>query len=195
MQGKAKLIKFSAMECIAETGLQNSTTSQIAKRAGVGEGTIYRYFRNKDELIEKTAYFAEIIISSSLMKDYDKTESLFQQYIHLCESFLKNGLENPTPLLFMEQFRNSPMGIDFKKQRVREVSADPTAMPFFYPLSLIIHNAIKKGIVKEYPFQLLASLTIGPLIFVLKDGIEGVLHIDEKVMSNVAHACWDSIRI
>lgn len=108
---------------------------------------------------------------------------------------MKNGLDNPTPLLFMEQFRNSPMGIDFKKQRVKEVTADPFAKPFFYPLSLIIHNAIKNQIVKEYPFQLLASLTIGPLIFVLKDGIEGVLDIDEIVMSNVANACWDSIRI
>ena len=41
----------ATLEIIAENGFHNAPTSLIADRANVGMGTIYRYFKSKDELI------------------------------------------------------------------------------------------------------------------------------------------------
>ena len=48
---KYKRILDAAIEVIAEKGFFHSRVSEIADRAGVAEGTIYLYFKNKDELL------------------------------------------------------------------------------------------------------------------------------------------------
>ncbi len=52
----------AAIEVFSKNNFQNSTISQIAQRAEVAEGTIYQYFKNKEDLffsipVEKTKDF------------------------------------------------------------------------------------------------------------------------------------------
>ena len=48
---KREDILRAALELIAEHGFHGAPMAMIAERAGVGAGTIYRYFENKDVLI------------------------------------------------------------------------------------------------------------------------------------------------
>jgi TetR/AcrR family fatty acid metabolism transcriptional regulator len=48
---KHQRILDAAIEVIAEKGFFHSRVSEIADRAGVADGTIYLYFKNKDELL------------------------------------------------------------------------------------------------------------------------------------------------
>jgi TetR/AcrR family transcriptional regulator, fatty acid metabolism regulator protein len=59
---KRQLIIDAAIEVFSRNGFQNSTISQIARKADVAEGTIYQYFKNKEDLffsipIDKTKEF------------------------------------------------------------------------------------------------------------------------------------------
>jgi TetR/AcrR family fatty acid metabolism transcriptional regulator len=59
---KRQVIIDAAIEVFSRNGFQNSTISQIARKANVAEGTIYQYFRNKEDLffsipIDKTKEF------------------------------------------------------------------------------------------------------------------------------------------
>jgi len=61
---KKDLIIEAAIEVFSKNGFQNSSISEIARRANVAEGTIYQYFRNKEDLffsipIEKTKEFSK----------------------------------------------------------------------------------------------------------------------------------------
>jgi TetR/AcrR family fatty acid metabolism transcriptional regulator len=54
----------AAIEVFSNSGFKNSSISEIAKRANVAEGTIYQYFKNKEDLffsipVEKTIEFCE----------------------------------------------------------------------------------------------------------------------------------------
>ncbi len=40
----------AAIEVFSKGGFRNSSISDIAKRADVAEGTIYRYYKNKEDL-------------------------------------------------------------------------------------------------------------------------------------------------
>lgn len=48
---KEKRILEAAIQLSNEKGFSSATTSEIAKRAGVAEGTIFRYFRTKKDIL------------------------------------------------------------------------------------------------------------------------------------------------
>lgn len=48
---KHDLILDAAIEVFAEKGFHHARISDIARRAGVADGTIYLYFRNKDDVL------------------------------------------------------------------------------------------------------------------------------------------------
>lgn len=47
-------IQDAAMRVIARKGMAAATMQEIAEEAGVAKGTIYLYFRDRDELVERT---------------------------------------------------------------------------------------------------------------------------------------------
>lgn len=51
MQARRDRIVLSAFHSFCERGIENVTLFEIAKAAGVGESTIYRYFENKTSLV------------------------------------------------------------------------------------------------------------------------------------------------
>lgn len=66
-----------AREVIAEKGYENTLLSDIAKRAGVVDGTIYRYFENKRALLIKVAevWFGEQLTVDSHLDSIAGTQN------------------------------------------------------------------------------------------------------------------------
>ncbi len=61
---KRQLIIQAAIDVFSKKHFQDSTISEIAKKANVAEGTIYQYFKNKEDLffsipVEKTKEFCK----------------------------------------------------------------------------------------------------------------------------------------
>ena len=52
---KKKDIALSCKALVVANGINTLTISQIAKAAGVGKGTIYEYFKNKEEIVFEIA--------------------------------------------------------------------------------------------------------------------------------------------
>lgn len=48
---KRKSIALSCRELLLDNGINSLTISQIAQTAGVGKGTIYEYFKNKEDIV------------------------------------------------------------------------------------------------------------------------------------------------
>lgn len=48
---KRKDIALSCKELFFQNGINDLTISEVAKTAGVGKGTIYEYFKNKEEIV------------------------------------------------------------------------------------------------------------------------------------------------
>jgi TetR/AcrR family fatty acid metabolism transcriptional regulator len=49
--GKAEAILRAAMKVFARGGFFNSKVADVAKEAGVADGTVYLYFKNKDDIL------------------------------------------------------------------------------------------------------------------------------------------------
>ena len=49
--GKKSQIIDAAIKVFAQKGFYNSKVSDVAREAGIADGTIYLYFKNKDDLL------------------------------------------------------------------------------------------------------------------------------------------------
>ena len=93
---KRKQIAKSTCNLFIEKGFVNISISEIAKVAGIGKGTIYEYFENKEDIVFE--------LMSCLQEDYDpklksnlqKSNSTKQKVIYLFDLFLN---ENETILI------------------------------------------------------------------------------------------------
>lgn len=72
----------AAREIVEENGYERVTVSEIADRAGIVEGTVYRYFKNKEELLLRVAEdwfvlsFADLVDVSAFSGTYNKLRYL-----------------------------------------------------------------------------------------------------------------------
>ncbi|MBD7908000.1 TetR/AcrR family transcriptional regulator [Sporosarcina gallistercoris] len=79
---KYKKIVDAAVSIIAQNGYHQAQVSKIAKEAGVADGTIYLYFKNKEDILisvfqEKMAVFADYV-KEILEMDLPASDKLFK---------------------------------------------------------------------------------------------------------------------
>jgi len=83
---KYRQIIDAAVEVIAENGYHASQVSKIAKKANVADGTIYLYFKNKEDILisvfnEKMGHFIEKAVSA--INDQDTASDKLLAFIQM----------------------------------------------------------------------------------------------------------------
>ena len=68
---KRRDIAFSCKGLVLNKGIKNITISEIAKTAGVGKGSVYDYFKNKEDLVFELVNIMLLKHYDSLMKETD----------------------------------------------------------------------------------------------------------------------------
>ena len=94
-----KRILQAALHLIAERGFHAAPMAEIAEKAGVAAGTIYRYFENKDILINELHGELEEKINGTLMEGYPLEQSLRERFLYLIRELL---------IYFITTVRNNP---------------------------------------------------------------------------------------
>lgn len=79
----AEQIFLATDRLMAKEGLDRLSMHKIAKEANVAAGTIYLYFKNKDELLEQFAHRVFSMFMATLEKDLMNL-SLFSNSIDKC---------------------------------------------------------------------------------------------------------------
>lgn len=65
----------AAVKVFAEKGFHQSTISQIAREAGVADGTIYLYFKNKDDILVQFFQYKTKQVFSGFREEVKKADS------------------------------------------------------------------------------------------------------------------------
>jgi len=77
---KKQEILIAAMKVFARKGVANTKMADVAESAGIGKGTIYEYFKSKDDIFaEAFSHFMEqmdAVIAKRLFKIHDPIEKL-----------------------------------------------------------------------------------------------------------------------
>jgi AcrR family transcriptional regulator len=186
--GKRDDIIRAALELFAERGFHGTPMAMIAEKAGVGAGTIYRYFENKDVLINKLFDELECKFMAVIQGGYDPHKPIRERFIHIGKTFLTYFIAHPLYSRYMEQYHNSPYGVTFRKDKMLGKSGDHDL------LEEIFDEGVAQQIFKELPRPVLFALFGGPLIAIIRDHILGFFTLDDALILEIVKASWDGIK-
>jgi AcrR family transcriptional regulator len=138
------LILSAAMEVFAEKGYHETTVDDIAKRAGIGKGSIYRYFPSKEALfnalIESRIELLDNAIREIIQKDDQDVTQIIAQCVETYLAFFENN-RGIYQLLFREKSASE------RQQYLKR------AFKRLLPVRKRIFEATRKGIYKPISFE------------------------------------------
>jgi AcrR family transcriptional regulator len=81
----------------------SAPTAKIAKEAGVAEGTLFTYFANKDELLNRLYLELKMDLCGAMMTGYPAGKSLIVRNRHVWDRFIGWGSAHPLKRRAMRQ--------------------------------------------------------------------------------------------
>ena len=186
MIDKQEKILEAALKLIVEYGFHGTPTSKIAQDAGVANGTLFHYYKTKDELI--IALYEHIKRQISACVDIndasiaDPKERYRKNYL----SALNWSLENTLAFRFLQQFMSSPYLMLLAPEDIQKESK--SAHDSF-------RQGIKEKILKPMPVELLNSLLTSHLNGVGQYILNAKLSAAQKkkIMNDSFEMLWDMI--
>src|SRR6202451_1493418 len=100
---KRNAILEAAARLFAERGLTAAPTSEISKQAGVAEGTLFTYFKTKDELINALYREMKLELADAMMSDFPRRGSIRDRLQHVWDRYLTWGIKNPSQHKVLQQ--------------------------------------------------------------------------------------------
>ena len=184
---KREEIVRAALALIAVRGFHDAPLAMIADRAGVGTGTIYRYFENKDVLIAEIYKGIEDRLLL-IMEGYAPKKPIRERFLHLGTALLRYFIENPLDFRYLEQFHNSPYGVGFRRDNILGHRRNCNVY------RELLEAGVDEQVMKNLPLVVLSALAFGPLLTVARKHILGFILLDESLIARTVEACWDGIR-
>ncbi|KYD07819.1 TetR/AcrR family transcriptional regulator [Heyndrickxia sporothermodurans] len=163
MTEKQKKILEAAVEIFSEKGYSATSTNEIAKKAGVAEGTIFRHYKTKkDLLLSIIAPTMAKFIAPFFIRDFNKVLlSEYQSFEDFLRAVIINRMEFAKKnfpmikILFQEIPFHPELKEQFKEHIINHV---------IKRLKLIVEEYQKKGEIIDMPPQTVIRLTVSSIL-------------------------------
>jgi AcrR family transcriptional regulator len=151
---KREAILKTALSLFVERGFFGTPTSLISREAGVATGTLFFYFRTKEELIDTLYLQVKAKAAEAMCRELDEEKDTKARLNRLGHNAVAWGVKNKEEMKFMEQFAHSPFV---------STSAQEEGMSRFVFLQDLVTEGIREGVIRDYDPQLLVYMMASSL--------------------------------
>lgn len=183
--GKREAILGAALVLFAERGFHGTAVPLVAERAGVGAGTVYRYFESKEALVNALFQEWKAALGRALLQDFPATAPPRQQFHVFWHKLCRFGLEHPLALAFLELHHHAPY-LDERSRAMDEAVLGPARA--------LIEAAQQQLAVKPLAADLLIAVVHGIFIGVVKAARQGLLALDAETLDRAEECAWEAVR-
>jgi AcrR family transcriptional regulator len=184
---KKQAILKSVLKLVNREGFYHLNMKNIAKEAGVAAGTIYLYFKGKEDLIN--ALYGMIVreFNQSVLKVYDESKSVKDNFYDMLDKAIDFYLNAPDNFSFIEQYTYAPFL--FKENQ------DENFL-LLLPIYKLMRVGKKQSVIRNIPDAILLALIHGPMNTIIK------LHLAHKTDLNKKgskqkffEAAWQAVAV
>lgn len=180
-QDKNERIIQAALELFAERGFHGTSVPEVAKRAGVGAGTIYRYFEHKEDLVNAVFRSAKNKLKNYLLENVQIDLDIREQFHLFWQNLVSFALENPIDFHFLELQDHAPYLDHDSKNKELEVLA---------PIWAMCVQGRYLGKIKDLPAESLMAMVWGAFVGLMKAESMGYTSITPEILDQAEIICW-----
>lgn len=155
---KREAILQAALEVFAESGYRGSAIPPIAERAGVGVGTIYRYFADKEALVNEVFRITKRELQVALAEGFDTTLPARAMFDEFWSRLI--GFARAKPLAF--QFLEMQDHLDYLDDASKQVEVE------------ILSPIVEMLMVQRNTGLITTDMHTAPLIAMIWGGVVGM---------------------
>lgn len=184
VEDKRQAILDAALSLFAEQGFHGTSVPEIAQKAGVAAGTIYRYFDGKEAVVNVLYRHWREIAQTTILQDFPVTSSpreLFGAYWRRLVDF---AIKYPKAIAFLDFHHHQPY-LDAKSLEYEKRGRE-TLKPF-------IKLAQERGELKDVQPEVIMAITVGALIGLVKSSREGNVKLTPATIRDAEEVCWSGV--
>lgn len=186
MNDKRKKILAAAEVLLAERGFYGLSMKALANSAGVAAGTIYRYFENKEDMINQLHQHVKAEVAAETFQGWHDGLSQKEKYALCWHNTYQSVLTNPNRLIAVSMLLLRP---SIKGQKMH-----PCNDQLFAPLFNIYEQGIREQIFHDFPIPALWSLSFESSINLAKKVMNhSIEQPDEQLITQIIDASWQAI--
>lgn len=145
---KRTALLAAAAQVFAKNGLSASTAS-ITNAAGMAEGTLFIYFKGKDELMNTLYVDIKNELAEAMLNEHPKSTSALDGMQHVWNNYIDWGAKNPERLEALHKL---------KVWEGLQPEIPETTLARFKLLNSLIDNAIADGALKNIPYEFMIAI-------------------------------------
>jgi AcrR family transcriptional regulator len=182
---KHDAILKAALELYAERGFHGTAMPLVAQRAGVGAGTIYRYFQSKEALVNALYRLWKTALMEAAVGNFPDERPARQQFHEMWQRLVAFARRHPLELQFLELHHHAPY-LD-EQNRALTFAA-------LLPVAAFLEQTRAQQITKDVPAEVLIALVWGAFVGLIKASREGFLELTPQVIDQAETCCWEALR-
>lgn len=184
---KRQAILDAALELFAERGFHGTAVPLVAEKAGVGAGTVYRYFESKEALVNALYRAWKGQLAQALLVDFPVDEPPRAQFHECWRRLCGFAMQHPKAFVFLELHHHAP----YLDEQSR--AADLTVLG---PLYSFVAEAQTQQILKPARAELLMAIAWGSLVGVIRATETGHLPPSDlaDLLDQAENCVWEAIR-
>ena len=182
---KRDAILAAALELFAERGFHGTAVPLVADRAGVGAGTVYRYFDSKESLVNALFVRWKTELGNALLASFAPGAEPREMFSAFWRALGDFATRHPLALGFLELHYHGAY-LDAHSLEVERNLLEP--------LKALIETWKRKKIIKAMPAEMIMALVYGAFVGLVRARASSYLTLSPSVMEASEECVWDAIR-
>jgi AcrR family transcriptional regulator len=183
---KRNALVKATIALVNNNGFHATPMSKIAKMANVSPATIYLYFENKQDLVNKTYIEVKAKYTNYAFENYDEQMPVEKGFELIWKRIADFKLIECDHAMFLAQCDNTPMIDEVSRQQ---------GIKHLEPLLDLWKRGKNEGIIKPISDYLLYAYSINPLSFLMMSEKRGSFKLDKAHLEEAYQAAWNSIKV
>jgi len=175
----------AAVELFAEKTYGATAVPEIAARAHVGTGTVYRHFPSKAALANTLYRRCKTAMHDCLKAAFDGGGSHEERFLRLWRSLFDLGAADPTALRFLELQHHD----DYLDEQSRRLGDE-----VFATAEAFVREGQREGAIGQGEPGVLISLVFGAFVGAFKEASAGRFVLDQADVREAGPRVWGMLR-